>query len=74
MITGLKNLKRHYFESHGLVPIEKRPSMTDGVFGLSKNQLRELSCDNEGDAIIFEADKQRYIRKNGRLFCRQVPN
>ena len=37
-LTGLKSLKRHYFEKHGLVPIVNGLPITDEVFGLPRVQ------------------------------------
>ena len=62
-ITGLRNLKRHYFERYKLVPTKKRSQLTDDIFGLKPAQLRKLRPDSVDDVALCSTRQLIYMRK-----------
>ena len=52
-LTGLRNLKRHYFELHIVVPRMERPQLKDDAFGLNLSQLRRLSSNDKVDEVLM---------------------
>ena len=58
--TGWRNLKRHYFELHSVVPRMERPPLKNDAFGLDMSQLRLLSSNDKVDAIMMTKTRHPY--------------
>ena len=62
-ITDPRNLKRHCFERHKLVPTEKRSQLSDDIFGLKLAQLHKLRPDSVDDVAQCATRQRIYVRK-----------